>query len=633
MRVPITVVLAALAAAGCNDPVFDVHIEFAEIPGAAAASDLESQTREVIVRVIDAEAAGAAAELERIATCDDIAYGHLDRAVIDGATRTSVSAGRGAALRGVPRLGQKLVLVEALNASGRLYGAGCTPWGDVEGDVVVPVTVEVAPSVRVITRDVATPSSAKLLLTTPWDETLPIPVHEVRTELHTAGACHQGVVTLGPAGVYDTPRLPPDGSVPPPGPATTMVRVRWAEEVVRLPSFVEWEKLDEVGPDQEIALGPPVAGVSRAWAVAPAAEETNGFNNIAATLQRGADGIEEIALLRRNVMTGRIELQAVDAPGVLAVAMVNGFAITVDDGGWKGVTTDGMLGPIPGSSAIGEGPAHEIHVVYGCDGAGPRGIVRRFVRPPPTMMNPDPPPVLTYLAYASNATPGGPLVSLAETIQRNGEQIIAGGCVTIDRATSADLHGVLLSRTPTGALRARLVENNLPIAVPDTSVIATFQAGFTTNGARRYRVAAVETRIDGPRVTAYKIAELGLGGDLAFVSIDAIDSPIAGQPSSIDVGIGVVDGDLEPDVVAALPTNDGLRLQVSLGRTIDREPLSALTPAKGDRDANNGIVRFLDVDPVQNDAANRLELVVLTDVGADIFRMPPPLEHGVCVWP
>ncbi|MBZ0231731.1 MAG: hypothetical protein K8M05_05225, partial [Deltaproteobacteria bacterium] len=75
--------VAIAVCAGCSDPTFDVAIRYE--PLAVGEDDqLAAHVATLTVSVVDAEAAGPAAGLDGDATCDDVAFGRVPDAVLEG---------------------------------------------------------------------------------------------------------------------------------------------------------------------------------------------------------------------------------------------------------------------------------------------------------------------------------------------------------------------------------------------------------------------------------------------------------------------------------------------------------------------------------------------------------------------
>jgi len=269
----------------CTDPRFDVKIAYdplvtqaiTEAEDAAALAGNDAKRLKVQVSVIDAAAAATTADGdEAAASCKDFAFGRIDASVIDGARRASASAPAGddTHLSAVPRLGPKLVIVEVLNPAGRRVAVGCADVDDVTDDADVPVQVHVAPTVLVFDRQESTEvAPVTLVAVAPWDPTLLVGGNQVITELHGGGATvsndedeDDGVrlPEFGADGQYTTPLLALPAPTPE-GPVLTLVRVQWAEEVIRLPAFVPWKAI-QTTTGARITVGPDATqAYDRAW--------------------------------------------------------------------------------------------------------------------------------------------------------------------------------------------------------------------------------------------------------------------------------------------------------------------------------------------------------------------------------
>jgi hypothetical protein len=284
--------------------------------------------------------------------------------------------------------------------------------------------------------------------------------------------------------------------------------------------------------------------------------------------------------------------------------------VTVLEDGWIRITPTGALVPVPGT-AEGTGAASQVHTVVDCDGDGDQTsglLVRRLIGG-----------VETYRAYAGAGEPASPGSDLFAVVAdlTPGEVVVGSDCLTLDDDTASGSRvQVVLSRgggVGVG-LTARIVDGNQPAVLPDVLAVTTYEQANGDNNRRR--AAGVVATVQGPRVLSYKLGVFPTLDDqlaIGFVDDGRVDSQLAAVPVSFD--IVDFDGDRSSDVVAAVPTPLGPRLQVNLGTLVDGEPLSSVTdPLPGGRRASNALVRIVDVDGV-----GRRELVVLTDEGVDIF--------------
>jgi hypothetical protein len=475
------------------------------------------------------------------------------------------------------------------------------------------------------------PSTVGVLLTTPWDETIVLPGHTIRTELYG------GLTPITVDGVsldngfYVTPQLPrPEDVPPPPGPAQTLVRVAWAEEVVRLPAFLPWSTVATAG-DVPLTLGAPLVPGPRAWALPYTSElGPDRVVPIAATVQLAGDGTHQLAVISYDRNTRRLDRRLVTAPSAAAVVIVGGQVFSLITAGWAVVGTDG-LAPAANQGQVGVGPATEIHNVRNCAGTG--GLLVRRLESPPLPPDTTQDEVYTgYDAVGVLAAEDTPLAALATELNAAGERVLGAACVTLDASGTARAEAVVLSRGAGIGLRARLLSDATTVVeLPNVTAIATFL------NASHVLAAGVETTIDGPHVQSYKLAELAQpDGSLAksFVTTSRVFARLADQAGSIDVSDldGALDenGATTMDVVAAINTPVGPLLQVSLGRIVDGERLSAVTALlPGGRDTTNPVLRFLDLDGV----GGTNELVVMTDQYVLAFCPNPASMKAVCAAP
>jgi hypothetical protein len=163
----------------------------------------------------------------------------------------------------VPRLGEKLVLVEGRDRGGSRIAGGCEPLGDVEADTRLVITAEVVARVRSVpaSQGVAfdpssPPTSFPVALLRPWRDgggLLGIGGVDVEIDLRDRAADRERIATVtscggtGPActaGVVEGLATVPltmvkDTLVPPlaPGPVEVVVRAPWTEEPLVVRAF------------------------------------------------------------------------------------------------------------------------------------------------------------------------------------------------------------------------------------------------------------------------------------------------------------------------------------------------------------------------------------------------------------
>ncbi|HUQ03176.1 MAG TPA: hypothetical protein VM261_11825 [Kofleriaceae bacterium] len=587
--------LAAIAVlAACSDPTFDVSVRYEQL-GVAADEELAAHVATLTVSVVDAEAAGDAAALADDATCEDVAFGRIPEAVLEGARRASVGALDTPRISGVPRLGPKLVIAEARNPGGRRVGAGCREVGDVESDATVDVLVEVAPRVRVFSRDEigSQPSPVQLVVTAPWNDVLTLGDRRVVAELHSAGGVvEMPVEATAPSGLTRTPEF----SLTEPGPAQTVVRVRWADEPLRVPAFVQWPSMGTVGGGHISLAADDGSRLARSW-VSGAATVNGATAWGAAALQKrmGAPD-EEVVVVRYNTAASKLVAVSVPAPGARSIGLWDRRLYTVTASGWNEVTAGGLVA-VPGSTALGTGAATEIHAFDGCDGAPGAGLLVRRMGATADEFH-------AYSAPGQPAPAGDPLANLAALLEPGDDEIVGQACVDL-----GDMPVRIVATRSTAAGLVAWTSSGQRLVLSGVVDATSFQRGGTSF------LAGVEGTITGPRVASYKLTNLVLGTTMltGFVAVDGVDTELATLPLSFVVAD--LDGDDLHDVVAALPGLVGPRLQASFGRLVAGEQLASVSPAlAGGRAATNPILRLEDVD-----AQGHKELVIMTDEGIDVL--------------
>lgn len=599
-------VLGTPIAAACSDPTFDVSVRYEELP-VGDDQQLAPHVATLTVSVVDAEAAGPAAGLARNATCEDVAFARVDQAVLEGARRASVGALDTPRISGVPRLGAKLVVAEARNAGGRRVGAGCREVGDIESDHAVEVLVQVAPRVRVFARDeiAAEPSPVQLVVTAPWNDLLPLPDRQVVAELHAAsGVVEMPVDPTGPTGLTRTP----DFSLAEPGPAQTVIRVRWADEPLRVPAFVQWPSMP-TGSGSRISLAPDDgARLPRSWVSGLAIIGGETVWGAAALQKRAASPDEEVVVVRFNQNAKRLVGVTIVTPGARSLALWDRRLYTVTATGWQEITAAGLQ--VVGGSAPGVGPASRIHTFESCGTAPGAGLLVQ-------RSNGTADELRAYTAPGVLAPAGHPLAALAAELDPATDEIVGHACVTLEGADVS----VALTRGSALGLVAWLTTGQRLVL---TGVQGA--TGFQRNGESF--LAGVDGTITGPRVASFKLTNLPIGQTTltGFVAVDGIDTELATIP--ISLAVADLDDDELYDVLAVLPGLTGPRIQANFGRLVAGEQLASISPAlAGGRNATNPIVRLEDVDDV-----GHAELVVMTDEGIDVlcFDVRPGADGMQC---
>lgn len=141
--------LAGLLAA-CTEPSIRVQLRLPDGVRVGAGGDIRSAT----LRVLESSS------IEPL-SCDDIAFGTVSEDTIRARMlqEVTVRAGTDLDLVGIPRLGQKLFWVEALDAQQSPVVAGCESIGDIEGDAEITI---VGQPTAVLTLDAPTTLGAPL---------------------------------------------------------------------------------------------------------------------------------------------------------------------------------------------------------------------------------------------------------------------------------------------------------------------------------------------------------------------------------------------------------------------------------------------------------------------------------------
>ena len=189
-------------------------------------------------------------------TCDDIAWRRVDELAVRAATTVQFTLRQEDSLTmaGVPRLGRKLFLVEAFDTSDQLVAAGCTPFGDIDGGVIIAVVGEPAS----VLEDLASPGVGQTIA-----NPISVRVSSARDEplsdtplawLAKAGAASEtgGEVRTDAGGRADVTIEAPGYA----GPGVIDVRARWQRgDAVRREYFCEPAPLLDGEPVDRPMLG------------------------------------------------------------------------------------------------------------------------------------------------------------------------------------------------------------------------------------------------------------------------------------------------------------------------------------------------------------------------------------------
>ena len=587
--------VVALAVAACSDPALDIALSFEH-------AQLERPAL-LTVSVIDAAAAGATMAAGAIATCADVEFARIPPDVLEGARRASVSLADAVRITGVPRLGDKLVIVEAKGVGGRRLGAGCTAVGAIEADTDIDVLVRIAPRVQELGRTIggSRPGEVSIIATTGWDDREPVTGRAVQLELHgVTGQLGAAVVAttsdVGVAGAAcpATEHQPclDDGDLV--GPLQTLVRVSWAEQPLRVAAFNPWPAMPSV-TGQPIRLSPSDRFPPR-WITGL---ESGTWRAIALHSTTG-DEPDEVVRVAATA-DGRLETRVAPAPNVRAIALWGGQLWTVLATGWHRIGPAGLV-PVATFPDDG-GRASDLNVVPGCD--DPTGLGNLLVRRDDR-----------YDAYLEPGVAAPPSSRLARVVAAIDSDVVVG------QACADARERLLIVQSPTGLRAVRvngddIVDRKFPL--PLVAAVADF-----TVDRKRGLVGAVTTQA-GPRVLSFRFASYALDVDPAdltdvLVASTTVDVPIATAP--ISIAVDDLDGDHLPDVLALLPAASGPRVQFVMSRQVAGQPLAAVSPpvAAGRAAAQTARLVLAEVhDP------SCLELVVLTEDGLEIFRGAPPL--------
>lgn len=558
-KLPVLVVgLLALAGAtaGCSDPRLTVSVTYAD-------PDLRAQLASLTVSVVQLEPQGGAP-----VTCDDVEFGAIDRATLDGGRRASASAlAAGASLEGVPRLGDKLFVLDGRDRNGNRIAGGCTAHGDIAEDTPVEVVAELAPRIRLVGSDgvrdpTDEPRDFTVVLYRPWKvegQTVGLPGREVRVDVrdrardqrdYVTCATGQACITSGSDGVATIPlgttRAKPGKGLES-GPIETIVRASWVEEPLLVRSFARLTEVDTVTlvPGARGNQGEP------SWVV-----RSEGARLQAAALHTsGTPSVYRLILVHNSVarpLDFEREELVVDEPVHALVAWDDGFW-TLAASGWRHLDYErAILGP--GDGTVGRA-ATELRAVQPCgdEAVAAKGLLSRT--------DDD-----DYVAWSRpgvrQPADGTPLASLVAQINGiTGREVMALPCVT----WPAGLRRTAVVRGgPTSA--TSLVNGTGKVPSP----LASGFVGYQVGGQGPWRLAGAELTVTGPALRSFTLATPG-----TLLDDDGrLDGDLTSLPQSTSLGeIGGV-----PLAATAHELIGETRVQLTFLPDDGRAPLTGLSP-------------------------------------------------------
>jgi hypothetical protein len=213
-----------------------------------------------------------------------------------------------------------------------------------------------------------------------------------------------------------------------------------------------------------------------------------------------------------------------------------------------------------------------------------------------------------WLAYSAPGVPavaGDPLGFVASALDPVVASVVGQACVDLDGTAVR----IIATRGQGQGIVAFLSTGPPPLVLSGVQNATSFQRGNTA------LLAGVEGTITGPRVVSFKLTNLLLGNNTVtgFVAVEGVETELATLPLSF--AVADLDDDDRYDVLAALPSLGGPRIQANFGRLVAGEQLASVSQAlDGGRAAVDPILRLEDVD-----GQGHRELVLMTDEGLDVL--------------
>lgn len=583
------VLLAALLLAGCSDPTITITI--ANPPPRELAGGPVTTTLSVVLA-------------DDAITCDDVRYGLISAETLAGGRQASVAADGSGHITGVPRLGHKLFLLEAVNQRGRRIAGGCEALDDIVEDAAV--VVEAKPSLRarlVSARDPGQPAvdgeAVSVLVRKAWGE-LPADAVEVlqvavRDSDEVVGG---GSVVLrasdGDDTIYEVTLTAPPSTV---GPSEIELRPSWSDEVLRIPTFTK-----PVGLGFQ-PLGDRSRGPNRrppSWAVLIDDAATPGDDVRAAAISGRGTGVQLVMFEEQgDALSAPIVAEASDLRALVTwkgailtrLAALPGPTPTPR---WSAIDwTTHTLAPLTIADPQGSVAAADDLVAVEC-GANQLGLLARSGNGP-------------YEAFTEPGTLGDATTAIGEIAAKvnalggNGHAIdaVASRCLSLPIGLRA---AVIVRVESFDRVATHVVGRDFELEVPATSGVTTYQ---NLDGA--WVLAGSENGVDGPRLVNYRLTQLKLPDLPPFLALPlSLELQVAAPPSSILVFER--DRSLLPDTIAAIELDGATRVQSTTGRPIGVRPLSGLTaPMVG------GAPRLAAVDLLE--AGDLRQILVMTSEG------------------
>jgi hypothetical protein len=513
-------------------------------------------------------------------TCGEVRFGRINPAVLEGGRRAEavIPTGDGvvstAAIAGVPRLGDKLVLLTGRDASGRRIVGGCTAVGDITGDQTITVDAEVAPRLRLLglnapTDPTAPPRDFLLGAYQPWKQDGDFVVlagAEVQVDARDrSGDRERFAACPGPSGpcaqrgpglmvVPITAANAVVGQTLQPGPVELTVRAPWVEEPLLVRAFAP---LPRLGMSQKLA---PAATPRAINQVSPSWSALSGGGLRAAALHvtGGATPLRRIVLI--DSPNGALRRRELAVPEPIATLVTWQPATGLDElwtltgSGWQRIGFDqGLLSP--GVAPLA-GPATELIMVAPCEDDGAlRGLMVR----------------LGDEAYQAFDEPKVPTVGAGElsAIVARVNALLPGRVVAAECLSYPDgVHRTVFVRRDDGT--TEMVRGGAAKVSP---IVAGFVGYEDDDGAgdKTWRLAGSTLEVTGPRLQSYTLTAA-----TELVEDDGrLDGELTNLPRTTQ--LGAIEG--ATVVITTHEIVDESRLQLTFPSGDERPPLTGVSPA------------------------------------------------------
>lgn len=571
----------AVGLAACSDPKVAITIRYP--PANPAQGDLRDQLASLTVAVIQLPPVDG-----HPVDCEAVRYGAVSAQALDGGRRASASVlVDDASLDGIPRLGDKLFVLDGKDANGDRIAGGCDAKGDVTDDTTIELTAEIAPRVRLLGLDgirdpTVAPADFSVALIQPWKQggkffglggvQLRVDARDLdRDQLDYARATSCAVdadcpgVALGVATLPISSTQATTGKALAPGPIELVVHAPWATEPLVVRAFQPLPAL----PSSPVVLAP--AGVTRPNQTDPSWVVTTVGDRLRASAIHATAGANPVyRIVTAANRGGSLDLDKAVVPvgePAHALVAVGSEVWTVTATGWRQLVFPAGANPMP-TLTPGDGrtteAATELHAIGRCGEVD--GVLARFADDGPYVAFGGPradDPVMPALQRVVAQVNGSALVP-----PRPQAQVVGNVCLTW---RDGNVHQTLVLRR-----NSVLTLLNVDTANEMPSPISSGFVGYQLDDNRDGNLANDVTRlaggsldVTGPHLQSFTLTTIG-----TLVDDDGrLDGELTNLPTDTSV-LELADAKL---VASSHVVLDATRLQLTVLPADGRAPVTGLS--------------------------------------------------------